>query len=154
EKVRKKAKELGDRIREKVREQLPAKIQATRAELQARAAQVEKDPSAKSQVQDLQSKLTYLENMAAQVEDPNCRPSRLKLVQSLILAGERDWIGHFVNHRRMRVHLYQLDAAGRAVKVPESEHSAADVNDNTDPNVVARAREGVMGLEADGKDSR
>ena len=106
------------------------------------------------QVQDLQAKLTYLENMSAQVAAPNWRPSRLQLVQSLVLTGDRDWIGHFVNNRRMRVHIYQLDAAGRAIKVPESEHSAADVNDNTDPNVVARAREGIMGLEADGKDSR
>ena len=154
DKVRKKAKELGERIRKQVSDQLPAKIQATRAELSVRMGQAEKDPSLKQQVQDLQTKLTYLENMAAQIDAPNWRPSRLQLVQSLLLTGDRDWIGHFVNQRNMRVHLYELDAAGRAVKVPESEHSASDVNDNTDPNVLARAREGVMGLEAEGKDSR
>jgi Aerotolerance regulator N-terminal/von Willebrand factor type A domain len=154
EKVRKKAKELGERIKKQVSEKLPAKIQATRAELSVRMSQAEKDPSLKIQVQDLQAKLTYLENMAAQIEAPNWRPSRLQLVQSLLLTGDRDWIGHFVNQRRMRVHLYELDMAGRAVKVPDSEHSASDVNDNTDPAVLDRAREGVMNLEAEGKESR
>ena len=154
DKVRKKAKELGERIRKQVSDQLPAKIQSTRADLAASMVQAEKDPSQKLRVQDLQSKLTYLENMAAQIAAPNWRPSRLQLIQSLMLAGDRDWIGHFVNQRHMRVHLYQLDIAGRAVKVPDSEHSASDVNDNTDPNVLVRARDGVMNLEADGKDSR
>jgi hypothetical protein len=148
DKVRKRARELGERIQEQVKKQLPEKIRLTEAQLRAQ------DPSAKTAIQDLEQKLAYLKNMEAQIAAPNWRPTRLQLVQSLLLTGERDWLAHFIEQRRMKVHLFHLDLAGRAAKFPDSEHSAADINDNTDPQVIERAREGVMGLEAEGKDSR
>ncbi len=154
DKVRKRAKDLGERIQKQVAEQLPGKIQATQAELTAKLAQLEKNPGLKPAIEDLQQKLAYMQAMNAQIQNPGWRPTRLQLAQALLVASDRDWLKYFVEQRRMKVHLYHLDHQGRAAKFPDSENSASDINDNTDPVALDRAKKGIMALDAEGKDSR
>jgi hypothetical protein len=154
DKVRKRAKELGERIQKQVAEKLPGKIQALEAELASKEAMLDKNPALKSTVEELQQRLTYLQTMSAQIQAPGWRPTRLQLAQALLLASDRDWLTHFVAERRMKVHLYHLDLQGRATKFPDLDSSAADINDNTDPTVIDKAKKGIMNLDADGRDSR
>lgn len=152
--VRKRAKTLGERIQKQVAEKLPAKIQALEAELASVQTQLDKTPSLQPVVDDLRDRVGYLKTMNAQVQTPAWRPTRLQLAQALVLSGERDWIGHFVDGRRMKLHLFHLDAQGRATKFPDSEASVSDINDNTDPTAVDRARLGVASIDAFGRESR
>lgn len=154
EKVRKRAKELGERVQKQVAEQLPGKIETVQKELAAKQALAAKGPGLESVVEDLQQRLTYLQTMNAQIQTPGWRPTRLQLAQSLVLNSDRDWLKHFIDHRRMKTHLYHLDLQGRATKFPDNENSVSDINDNTDPSAIERAKRGIMGLDAEGKDSR
>jgi hypothetical protein len=154
DKVRKRAKELGERIQQQVAEQLPAKIAVAQAELASKQAQLEKNPALETVVEDLRERLAYLQTIHTQIQAPGWRPSRLQLAQALVLKGERDWLKFFVDNRRMKLHLYHLDHQGRATKFPDGENSLADINDNTDPFAIERAKKGVMGLDAEGKESR
>jgi hypothetical protein len=154
EKIRERAKDLGERIKKQIAEQLPAKIEAVQAELTSKRALLEKNPGLAPAIEELESRLTYLQAMNAQIQTPTWRPTRLQIAQSLLSTGPRDWISHFVDQRRMKVHMYQLDSQGRAMKLADGEHSASDVNDNTDPTALDRAKKGVLSLDAEGKDSR
>lgn len=154
DKIRARAKELGERIQEDVKKSLPKKIEAVEVELAAKKAQLDKNPSLAPAIEDLEDRLVYLKQMSAQVQNPGWRPTRLQLAQALLTTGDRDWLAHLVDHRRMKIHMYQLDHQGRAIKFRESEQSVSDINDNTDPTVLDRAKIGISALDAEAKDSR
>ena len=58
----------------------------------------------------LPARLQALQSRLAQVGSPNWRPARLQLVQSLLADDQPDWLKTLLGRRRMKVHLYHLDA--------------------------------------------
>jgi hypothetical protein len=67
----------------------------------------------------LAQKIKYFEGQQAALKDVSWQPGRLLLVQALLTLQNRDWIATLVKQRRMKVHLYHLDRAGKAVALAE-----------------------------------
>lgn len=154
EKVRNKAKALGERIREKIKEQLPEKIRKAEADLESLKSRAEQNANLKADVEELQKKLQGLKNQSAALGSPNWRPTRLQLVQSLINAPGAEWIDWLVENRRTKIHVYHLDAEGRAAKLADDKGDAGEISDQRDPGQIARAKKAIAGLDPAAKDSR
>src|SRR5262249_23674530 len=89
-----------------------------------------------------------------QIDSSSWRPSRLQLVQALLAQQpDLDWLKTLVNQRRMKVHIYQLDMQGRAIKLADKDGAAGEIIEQ-DPRQIERAHRAIGALEAEGKDSR
>lgn len=154
DKLRDKAKQLGELIQKSVKAQLPEKIKSLEIELAAKRPQADADPDIKAHVDDLDRKLREARQLFAQVDSSSWRPSRIQLVQALLAQQpDLDWLKALVNQRRMKVHIYQLDMQGRAIKLADKDGAAGEIIEQ-DPRLIERAHRAVAALEAEGKDSR
>ena len=59
-----------------------------------------------------------MQKQLADVDSPGWRPTRLQFAQALLAQPEPDWLGGLINRRRFKLHVYHLDASGRAA-LPE-----------------------------------
>ena len=138
-------KQYGEQIRQREQVRLPERIKALREE-QGR----EKNPV---DLAALTQKIKTLENQLVQVNSPSWRPTRLQLIQALFAQKEPDWLETLVGRRRMKVHIFHLDANGRAIGLTDSQGSAVDIT-LQDPQKIEHAKKAIAGLEAEGKESR
>jgi uncharacterized membrane protein len=69
------------------------------------------------------------------------------------LREEPDWLQALIGQRHMRVHLYHLDASGRAVRLRGAD-AAGEADDLTEPRQLGRARAAIAGMEAHANESR
>jgi hypothetical protein len=152
--VLERARQLGELVRKQLQEKLPAKLRQLQAELAVKAPLAEKDAEARVEVEELTQRLQYWEKQQEALHSTKWRPTRLQLVQALLTQADDDWLQALVHRRRMKVHIYQLDMNGRAVKLADADGAAGEITDHTDPRLIERARRAVAQLEPDGKDSR
>lgn len=153
DKLRDRAKQLGELIQQNVKDQLPEKIKLLDAELDMKRPKAETDAEVKGEVEELEKRKKDYENQLNQLNSTNWRPTRLQLVQSLLSQPERDWLKSIVKQRRMKVHLFQLDMQGRAIKLSDKDGAAVAITEQ-DTLMIDRARKAALGLEAEGNDSR
>jgi hypothetical protein len=152
EKIRDRAKILGENIKQRLLETLPEKIKALQTQLATKA----RPPAAAPEVENdvLTGRMQFWENQLATVNSASWRPTRLQLAQALIAQPDQDWLKYLLNQRRCKVHIYHLDREGRAVKLTDAGGSAGEITDNVDPGLLTRAHGAVANLEAEGNDSR
>src|SRR5207237_7171217 len=117
-------------------------------------AQQAGDAKLRDEVEQLGKKILALETQFGQVNSASWRPTRLQLAQALLTRDDPDWIHTLLHRRKMKVHVYHLDAAGRAVKLLDAQGDAGDVTDVSEPQQHTRALRAIGDLEADGHDSR
>jgi uncharacterized membrane protein len=153
DKVRERVKELGELIQKTVKDQLPEKIKQVEAELSAQRPQADIKPETKAAVEELEKRLKDLQHQIEQLNSPSWRPTRLQLVQALLAQPEHDWLKALVNQRRMKVHVYELDMQGRAIRLSDKDGAAGEITEQ-DARMIERAHRAVAQLEAEGKDSR
>jgi hypothetical protein len=150
EAVQKTAERLGDFIKKQMQERLPAQIAALKSERDAKER-----TGAKAEAEQLAARIQALELRLADLNSANWRPSRLQLAQALVGRDDPDWIGTLLNRRRMKVHIFHLDKAGRLVKLKDAKGNAAgEITDASDPALQTRAREAIAALRPTGDDSR
>jgi hypothetical protein len=148
------SKLLGDVVRKQLQERLPERLRTLQAELSAKSALADKDPAVRVEVEGLTQRLQYWEKQQELLNSTKWRPTRLQLVQALLMQSDNDWLQALVDRRHMKVHVYQLDVEGRAVKLADAEGAAGEITDATNPLLLDRARKAIVQLEPDGKDSR
>lgn len=151
EKMRDRIKQLGETMQQPLKEQLPRKIELLKTGIEAKKA--DERPEAKAEIEELEKKLKDYQHQLEQLNSPSWRPTRLQLVQGLLAQPENDWLKRLVNERRMKVHIYQLDMQGRAIKLTDKDGAAGDITELS-PAMIERAHRAVAQLEAEGKDSR
>lgn len=152
--VRERAKKLSDSIKKRLLDELPAKIQAQEKVVLDLSNRADKDDALKADLERNNSKLQSWKNLKDQMNSPNWRASRLQLAQALLAQPDKDWLSHMLSQRRMKVHLYHLDAAGRAVKLTDADGAAGELTDHTEGHALPRAHKALARLEAEGMDSR
>jgi hypothetical protein len=77
-------------------------------------------------------------------------PTRLRLAQALLSRDTPDWLHSLLHRRKMKVHLYHLDAQGRAVRLLDKDGKAVNLVDANEPQQHQRAREAIANIRADG----
>jgi len=146
------ANALADKIRKQLQERLPEKIKR----VQARADRKRKSADARVRADgdELAHKAQALQTQLAQVNSPSWRPTRLQLAQALLGRDDPDWLQALLKRRKMKVHVYHLDSAGRAVKLLDSQDAPAEVTDIAEPRQHGRAVDAILDLDPEGNDSR
>jgi hypothetical protein len=152
--VRDRAAKLGEGIKKQMLVDLPPKIDSQRQTVADLTARVAGDDNLKPELERQNAKLLVWQNQLAQVNSPNWRPTRLQLAQALLAQTDKDWLSNLLNQRRMKVHVYHLDAAGRAVKLTDKDGAAGELTDHTEAQALPRAHKALQRLEAEGMDSR
>jgi hypothetical protein len=148
--VQKAADSLGEHIRKQMQERLPERIKALETQRDASVAK-----GKKAEAEQLTARMQALQAQLADYNSPNWRPSRLQLAQALLSRENPDWIGTLLNRRRMKVHVFHLDANGRLVKLKDDKgNSAGEITDATDEPLLKRARQAIAELRPTGHDSR
>lgn len=155
ERVRQAVEKLGERVRGQLKEQLPGKIESLKRRLAEQPKRLEPGQTDRKQQQDQwREQLTLLETQLAQIDSPGWRPTRLQLAQSLLQNPALDWPQTLLNQRRMKVHFYHLDGAGRAIKMTSKSGLDADITDPGEPEQLSQAEEAVALLEPQANESR
>jgi uncharacterized membrane protein len=156
-KVLDRAKKLGELVRKQVEESLPEKLKQLQADLEIAAKKKDADPtdnSARDDYEHFANKVRYWEKQREIIKSPKWQPTRLLLVQALFSQPENDWLQRMhIDHKR-KLHIYQLDINGRAIKLTDEKGPAGEVVDSAAPSQLTRARDAIRRLEADGKESR
>ncbi len=155
--VTNRSRQLSDLIRKHVEEGLPQKIKQLETELAVAVKKKDADPAdtaAGKEVEFLQDKIRYWQRQQDIINSPKWRPTRLQLAQALFAQPDNDWLSRLHLKRKMKVHIYQLDVNGRAVKLTDSKGPAGEIVDPHLPSQIDRSKEALARLEADGKESR
>lgn len=147
---------LSKLIQEQVAKGLPERIRLLKGELEAREKQGEPiDAKANDEILYIKGKIRYWEDQQQVIDSTKWQPTRLQLVQALLSQPDNDWLKDLHLKRKMRIHIYQLDVNGRAVKLSDDkEGPAGEIDDPTEPKQLDRAHVAIGRLEADGKESR
>lgn len=163
--TRDKAKKLYEGIRTRLKETLPNRV----ADLKGHLVELDKratiDPKAKADAEDLRQRVTLMEAQLTALNSTTggWRPTRLSLAQAVMLDPERDWLKHFVQKQRAKVHIFHLDVLGKITKLTETEVQAdgtvkeivvGDLGDSLDNAALERAKKAVANLEPHSKDSQ
>jgi hypothetical protein len=153
--VQEAVKRLGEQVRGREKIRLPERIKNIQEEIARKKALAQAPDSAtRLEIEQLTQKLQNLENLSAQVNSPGWRPTRLQLAQAIVAPDEDDWIRTFVNKRRMKVHVFHLDANGRAIRLTDADGPAGEATAEDDARLIDRANKAIVNLEAEGKESR
>ena len=155
EKVRDRAKQLGEIIQKLVKEQLPEKIQADRgrAGRQAPRRREGRRPEARGRGPRTAAQGVRAAGGARAARRAGGRRG-CSSCRRLLDQPSSDWLKTLVTQRRMKVHIYQLDAEGRAIKLADKDGAAGEITDAQTRRMIDRAKAAVADLEAEGKDSR
>jgi hypothetical protein len=136
-------KGLAQQIRQREHERLPVRIKNVQEELAQKNGKADRQ-----EIDALKQKKQSLENQLAQLKSTSWRPTRLQLVQALLAQKTPDWLETLLGQRRMKVHIFHLDANGRAINLPDGDLTMQDAAK------IERAKKGIAELEAEGKESR
>ena len=156
-KVLERSKKLSDLVRKQVEESLPEKLKQLQAVLAIYTKRKEADPAdteAREEIDYLKSKIRYWREQRQIIGSTKWQPTRLQLAQALLSQPDNDWLQALLTTREMRVHIFQLDVHGRAIKLTDGEGPAGELTDPDLPQQLLRAKKAIAGLEADGKESR
>jgi uncharacterized membrane protein len=161
--VKARAAELGKIVLTRILEKLPDRITSLERELAVLDKKLrakEDDLVLKAEKEHLDARLKTWQSQLDQAKkknegnkDSTWTPSRLQLVQALLSQPEMDWLDYLVNKRSCKVHIYHLDAVGRAIKLVAGQGAAIEITES-DPQQLAAAHQAVSLLEPEGNDSR
>jgi uncharacterized membrane protein len=154
EKTRDKSAALGEKIKGFVKTRLPEKLRELERDLEALKIQAQTKPALLPEVEERGKRVRYYQSRVEQLEHKSWRPTRLELAQAVLGHGDRDWISHLVKNRKMKVHVFQLDAAGRAAKIPLGNDLSADINDAKDAGLIDSVKNAIDRLDPEAKESR
>jgi uncharacterized membrane protein len=129
-----------DAIRQRLRRQLQEELR------QLQEQQANGRPAAEA------DRLAALQGQLANLQSPTWRPSRLQLAQALLLDADPDWLQVLRRRRQLKVHLYHLDTAGRALRLKAV--GDVDLNDLEDSQALAQARQLLEQLQPHATDTR
>jgi hypothetical protein len=152
EEAREPVKRLEERYKKFVEAKYPEQIQALKTQLAAKEQTAQaKDEAAAAEVAVLKDRLKSLEDQLAQVAAPNWRATRLQLAQSILLGSDPDFLTTLSKKNRLKIHIFHLDAQGRALKLTDASGPAGEV---IEPKDLARAQKAVAALKPTGTDSQ
>jgi hypothetical protein len=140
---------LADALRTNLQKQLPERIKHYEQQLQAKlsAASGTSTESIKEEIKSLQQKLKKLETQLAQLESSNWPPTRLQLAQALVKNVNQDWLNYLLHQRQMKVHVYHLDAAGKALALRDAKGNVLKLLDPSDAGMEEAVHQGMAALE-------
>ncbi len=154
EKTRDKAKALGDKMRDLVKARLPEKLRETEAELRFAQENAPGNPALAGEAQELAKRVLYYQKQIDQIDQPGWKPTRLQLAQAILRHSDQDWLAYLVHKKQMKVHVFELDLEGRAVKLNVSKDLLADINDGTDAGLIEKVNQSLGNVSAEGRESR
>src|SRR5262249_12554068 len=135
-------------IKKDLEAQLPGRIQATRAKLEElRRRKGGDDTLTASRAAERQ--LAYFEKLEPQHKSHTWRPTGLHLAQHLLRRDAPDWLKHLQSTRKLKVHVFHLDAGGRLARLRDADGFAGDLIDGK-PEALDRTRKAVQGLVPSG----
>jgi len=155
-KVVEQVKKLTEGIRERLGKELPERIAGLEVQIAARKVEAQKNPDVKADVDALTQRLNYWEKQRALMNANKWRPSRLQLVQAILSQPEPHWLKTILTKEdiRAKVHVFHLDAQGRATKLRDDQGDAGDLIDPFDNRQIDRTIKAILALEPVGNDSR
>src|SRR5439155_26883574 len=109
------------------------------------------DTTLGDEVGRLKERLQGLEDHLKEIATPKWRASRLQLAQAILLGSDPDFLTTLSKKNRLKIHIFHLDASGRALKLTDASGPAGDV---IEPKELARAQKAVAGLRPTGTDSQ
>lgn len=143
------AKRFGTQLAERLKKDFTTKMQKLQAELDKLAG-----AEGKGESEVLEKKIRALEAQRAQLNSPGWRPTRLQVAQAILAQQDNDWLENILHRKRFKLHLFHLDANGRAIRLTDAGEPAGEVTQPEDPQQLERARKAIRRLEAEGKESR
>lgn len=149
DKLQEAARLLGEQIREQQKKELPARIKKLQADLDRLAG-----AEGKGESEAIAQKIRALESQREKVQSPSWKPTRLQLAQAILSQPNNDWLDSLLHKKRFKLHIFHLDANGRAIRLTDASGPAGDVTVPDDPEQLERARKALKGLDAQGKESR
>jgi uncharacterized membrane protein len=157
-KVIERVKELSGGVRERLKIEIPEKIKAIEAEIQAKKEAADRDPEAKRDwkaVDDqLQQRLQYWQKQQGSLETNKWRPSRLQLVQAILSQDKPHWLKTLLQEKKSKVHIFHLDKMGTATKLRDGNGDAGELVDPFNVKEIERANAAINKLDPVGEDSR
>jgi hypothetical protein len=148
DKAREPVNRLADRYKRYVQAKNPEAIKALQTQLEGRKPG---DSKQAEEMERIQHKIAVLQDQLNKVNAPNWRPTRLQLAQSILLTGDPDWMTALSKKNRLKIHIFHLDASGRALKLVDASGSSSDVIESKD---IDRATRAIAALEPVGADSQ
>jgi hypothetical protein len=154
EKMRAPVTHLAERYKRYVLEKHPVQIRLLEQQVASRSKTVAatgRDAELDDEVLRLKRRIDSLALTVERVKAAGWRPSRLQLAQAILLAGEPDWLARLSKRNRLKIHVFHLDAEGRALKLHDDTGNPADIVESTD---LERSQQALAGLTPVGTDSR
>ncbi|MSU76519.1 MAG: VWA domain-containing protein [Gemmataceae bacterium] len=145
---------LSASIRKRLEADLPDKIKSYDDQVNARTAAAEKHPDIKSEIDALRQRQQYWIKQQDDLKANTWRPSRLQLVQAILEQPEPHWLKALVLEKKSKLHIFHLDANGRAIKLMDEEGDAGEITDAGKPHLIERASKALARLEPVGNESR
>jgi hypothetical protein len=149
-----KVKKLSEGIRANLEKELPDKIAALNAAIEAKRDGAEHDPDLKAELDGLRQRQQYWLKQQENLQNGKWRPSRLQLVQAILAQPEPHWIKTLLHKHKTKVHVFHLDINGRATKLRDAKGDAGEIVDPSDPAQIQRAQDAIAALGPEGNDSR
>ena len=147
-------KRLSDGIREKLHKELPQRIAVLKAQIDAKKTAADTDADARAEVESLSLRMNYWIKQQDNLAASKWRPSRLQLVQAILAQPEPHWLKTLLTKQRTKVHVFHLDAQGRATKLRDGHGDAGEIIDPNDVKTIDRTEKAIANLEPVGNDSR
>lgn len=153
-KVLDRANKLGDLIRDKLTKEIPGKISALREEIAKKSDAAQKDIEVKAEVDALRQRLQYWEKQSSLIDAGKWRPSRLQLIQAILMQPEPHWLKSFLTKTKTKVHVFHLTQDGKATKLRDLNGDAGELIDPSDNKALERTLSAIWSLEPHSNDSR
>jgi hypothetical protein len=154
EKMREPVERLAQRFKRYVLDNHPATIAALQKQLESRRKAVEaegKNPVNDEDALRLERRIAGLQLLLTKVNSSGWKPTRLQLAQSILLGSKPDWLATLSKKNRLKIHVFHLDAEGRALKLHDETGAPADI---VEPEDLERTERAVAALVPVGTDSR
>jgi hypothetical protein len=154
DKAREPVTKLAERYKKYVQDKNPEQIKTLQAQVDTKKATLggkAADTKQTEEIERLQHRIDVLQDQLTKVNSQGWRPSRLQLAQSIMLTSNPDWLTALSKRNRLKIHIFHLDASGRALKLIDASGAASDV---IDPKDIDRAVRTVAALEPVGTDSQ
>jgi uncharacterized membrane protein len=153
-KVKERVLTLGKTVKDKLIEEIPARLTALESEIAAKRPAAENDAEAKHALDGLLQRKAYWEKQRDIINTDKWRPSRLQLVQAILAQPEPHWLKTLLGSKRAKVHVFHLDSHGRAKRLGDAQGDAGDLIDVHDSKTIERTIDAIKRLDPVGDDSR
>src|SRR6185295_3205443 len=139
---------LAERYRKYVRAKNPGHIKALQERLDARRESLsaaKKSVDSDDEAIRLTRRIAGLQSQLTMVESAAWRPTRLQLAQAIILGNDPDWLPALSKKNRLKIHIFHLDASGRALKLTDAAAGLSEAGHSgmIDPGDLDRAEKAI-----------